>query len=496
MSSVKPLSRREALLRLGALGTGIALSQARPATAERHVARPNFVFILVDEQRYDALGCAGHPFLKTPHIDRLAAEGLRFSNAFCTTSLCSPSRASFLTGMYSRRHGVLNNHMPFPEQPTFATSLQGAGYKTAFIGKWHMGLSADPQPGFDRWVSFAGQGQFNDPVFNIDGERVPRKGYMTDLLNDEAMDWLRGVADDTPFCLYLSHKAIHGPFTPPDRHKDAYSDAAIPLPRSWTDSLEGKPSPFRKLAAKQMRFQGSDAPEKHARYMRKYFRCLNAVDDGVGRLTETLGNLGLADSTYIIYAGDNGHMFGEHRVDDKRWAYEECLRIPFIIKGPGVTRPGRVVEKTVLNIDLAPTLLDLAGIADHGDLKPDGHSIRPLLEGRSGPRRKAFFVEYYQDRSRLAVPHIQAVRTPDWKYIHYPELKDEDELYDLSKDPLELHNVIADPRHAKITRRMRSRLGKYLQSLGEPSEEVMMFYKKGLHASKEDMMLYKKKLRP
>jgi len=437
-----------------------------------HGRRPNFIFILVDELRHDALGCAGHPFVRTPNIDALAATGIRFANAFCTTSFCSPSRAGFLTGLHSRRHGVLNNHMAFPRQRTFASALQEAGYGTAFIGKWHMGPDSDqPQKGFDHWVSFKGQGVFNDPVFNIDGEEVERTGYITDLLTEYAESWLRS-AKGSPFCLYLSHKAVHGPFTPAARHATDYADARIDLPASVDDSLEGKPDGLKARAKATPRFRAPDRLQKHADYLRNYYRCLNAVDDSVGHLHALLEELELVDDTWVVFAGDNGHMFGEHGVDDKRWAYEESLRIPLLATGPGIVSPGSVVEEMVQNIDLAPTLLDIAE-AGGTELPFDGVSLRPLLEGRSTTPRTSIFYEYFTDKSSARVPHVQAVRTADLKLIRYPDSEDSPELYDLKQDPQEVHNRVSDSAYRSDRERLEVLLQSYLKQLEEPSAEAL-----------------------
>ena len=437
---------------------------AAPALAAPRAARPNFVFIYTDDQRWDALGCAGHPFLKTPHIDRLAREGARFRNAFVATPLCSPSRACFLTGQYAHTHRVTtnaNNNALSHQLVTFPRLLQQAGYETAFVGKWHMGNDDTPRPGFDRWVSFRGQGPYQDPQLNIDGKVTKTPGYTTDLLTGYAVEFLRRP-HARPFSLCLAHKAVHGPFTPAERHKDLYSVEPIPRPPSIKDTLEGKPALRRPAGDKQY------APEAAAQLrgpnenlVRNQLRTLMAVDDSVGRVLAALEETGQLDHTLVIFSSDNGYFWGEHGLGDKRAAYEESIRIPWLMRYPKLIRSGVVLDEAVLNIDLAPTLLALGGAPPSQAIQ--GRSLAPLLKGPRRPWRRAFLAEYFAEPQFPRVPTWQAVRTAAWKYIHYTELEGMDELYDLKADPYEMNNLIADPKAARALRQMQAELKRLLK---------------------------------
>ncbi len=411
-------------------------------------SRPNIVFILVDDLRVDSLGCTGHPFSKTPNIDRLAREGATFRNAFVTTPLCSPSRASFLTGLYAHEHGVRDNRNYdglSHRLVTFPRLHRDAGYETAYVGKWHMGTDDSPRPGFDRWVSFKGQGQYADPVLNIDGEVKKTEGYITDILSDHAVAFLER-RHERPFALYLSHKAVHGPFTPAGRHSGLYADQPIPRPESAEDSLEGKPAvtrkearaPTKRAAAKKARRRGTGTE-----VIRNQLRALRSIDEGVGRILEALERAGRLDETLVIFTSDNGYFWGEHGLGDKRWAYEESIRIPLLMRLPGLIEAGSTIDRIALNVDIAPTLLDLAGVAIPADFH--GRSLVPLLRGEAIPWREAMLAEYVQEERYPQTPSWQAVRTGRWKLIRYTELEGMDELYDLRADPHELRNLIREP---------------------------------------------------
>ncbi len=330
------------------LGAGTLAAAETPAPLARQAgAEPlNVVFILTDDHRYDAMGFMGHPFLETPHMDALAEEGVHFRNAFVTTSLCSPSRASILTGLYAHRHHVVDNNHPVPAGTVyFPQYLQQAGYETAFVGKWHMGNEGDdPKPGFDHWVSFRGQGTYlpSPNGLNVNGERVPQKGYITDELTDYAVDWLEGLSDDQPFFLYLSHKAVHANFTPAERHAGRYADREIEPPS--TMALPARSAHWPAWTQNQRNsWHGVDFPY-HSRldvwaYYRRYLETLLGVDDSVGRVVDHLRRRGWLDNTLVMYMGDNGFAFGEHGLIDKRTAYEESMRVPD--DGPGSGRAGR-----------------------------------------------------------------------------------------------------------------------------------------------------------
>ncbi len=307
----------------GALGTlGMAHAQGQ-GTSERP---PNIIFIEVDDMRWDQLGLTGHPFAKTPHLDRLGREGVTFKNAFVCTPLCSPSRASTLTSQYPHKHRIINNDrngLSFISHKlvTFPYVLRRAGYETGFIGKWHMGDDDTRRPGFDHWISFRAQGLYIDPVVNVNGQRRQCTGYMTDLLNDWAVEFVEKKRDK-PFCLYLSHKAVHGPFIPADRHKNLYADAGYTPPPGADSGLEGKPALQRDVPPVDvLRIQGATpepAEPRHGRGKDKesiyldHLRCLASVDDGMGMLFDVLERTGQLDDTLIVFTSDNGFLFGEH----------------------------------------------------------------------------------------------------------------------------------------------------------------------------------------
>jgi N-acetylglucosamine-6-sulfatase len=447
------------------------------ATSAAPAKRPNFVFILVDDLRWDAMSCAGHPFVRTPNVDRIAANGVRFTNAFVTLSLCAPSRATFLTGIYDHANGIPTNEGQELDPSKFTTYpqlLQKAGYETAFIGKWHQGPTAEPRPGFDYWLSFRGQGAYLDPQLNENGRTFKAQGYVTDLLTQAAADFLKRPRNK-PFSLCLWHKAIHGPFTPAERHKDLYKDVELPEPASFRDTFEGKPVWQRALVrpggkAKDAAHEPvppSVAPEpwnpRNAARL-DYYRTLAAVDESVGRILTTLKETGQLDKTVVIFASDNGFFIGEHRRGDKRLAYEESLRIPLLMCGPGVASPGSTRDQMVLNIDMAPTILDMAGVKASGQTQ--GRSFKAILAGEKPDWRNSFLFEYYQEGWLPRIPTLVGVRTTDWKYVTYPTIKDIDELYDLKKDPNEMHNLANDPAARDRLDRMKAELARLKKETG------------------------------
>ncbi|TAL30466.1 MAG: DUF4976 domain-containing protein [Spirochaetes bacterium] len=427
-------SRRSLLKILGASAAAACADRLSPlARLARADARPNIIFILADDHRWDALGCMGHPFITTPHLDRLSREGVHFTNAFTTTSLCSPSRASFLTGQYAHAHGVRNNLTPWrDENVTFMELLKNAGYDTAFIGKWHMPGEGLPRlRGVDRFVSFtiqAGQGRYFDCPLYIDGGYSERPGtYITTDLTDLAIDYVSAPRQN-PFCMYLSHKAVHQLFLPPPDLDHLYDNVDLKLPPeadSWVTYVRG------------MAFAGTVGAMEG--YYRNYCECVVALDREVGRLLDTLDRTGLSRNTVVVYAGDNGFFWGEHRLADKRWAYEEAIRIPFIVRHPGlVPDPGRRATQMALNIDLAPTLLELAGVPVPANM--EGRSLVPVLRSAAAPGRKAWLYENFKEFP-YRVPEIRAVRTDSHIYMEYGSRR-KPELYDVIADPREFNNLM------------------------------------------------------
>ncbi|MDH7482511.1 MAG: sulfatase-like hydrolase/transferase [Armatimonadota bacterium] len=465
------MTRREFVVKgaaaIGTLTTGLSLS--RPAFGEK---RPNILFILTDDQRYDAMGFMGRPsFLKTPNLDRIAREGAHFENAFVTTALCSPSRASFLTGTYAHRHGVVNNEAndPDPSCPTFPLLLQKAGYETAYIGKWHMEPKADPRPGFDYWLSFKAQGIYENPNLNENGHEFQAEGYMTDLLTNYAVNWLKRKRSK-PFCMILAHKAVHSPFTPAPRHKDAFPNAEIPEPASYKDTFEDKPEWMRRaftFGVRRERWIASlkePAPQKvergewNPREPRRldYYRTILAIDESVGRVLDTLEKTGQLDNTVIVFASDNGFFMGEHGLGDKRLIYEESIRIPLLMRYPEIIKPGSKRKEMFLNIDLAPTLLDIAGVDIPKTMQ--GRSILPILKGKKSEWRESFLYEYFREEWAAGIPLMLGVRSKDWTYCSYPDMNDIEELYDLRNDPTQVRNLALDSAHLEKLQEMRAEL--------------------------------------
>ncbi len=453
------------------IGTGIAPL----AFSQASNSRPrNVIFVLTDDHRYDAMGFMhGQTWLRTPNMDRMAREGAHLKNAFVTTALCSPSRASILTGVYAHRHQIVDNNTAIPKGTRFFPQLlQQAGYKTAFIGKWHMGNGGDePQPGFDKWVSFRGQGTYlpSPNGLNVDGKRVPQRGYITDELTDYALDWLQTVPQDQPYFLYLSHKAVHSEFIPAERHKGVFAKEKFVPPKTLAAS--GEFAQHRPMWVQNQRnsWHGADFPYHSdlniAQYYEQYAETLLGVDESLGRVFDALQKRGQLDSTLVVYMGDNGFAFGEHGLIDKRTAYEESMRVPMLARCPDLFSGGKVVEKVVAGLDIMPTVLDLAHVAIPQDL--DGRSMVPLLTGKSDPQwRNELLYEYYWERNFPQTPTMHALRTDRYKYIHYYGIWDSDELYDLQEDPLETNNLIFNPERKATLERLNQRLFDIMEARG------------------------------
>ena len=434
----------------------LALAGSNPMPAAE-TARPNIVFILVDDLRWDALGCTGHPFVKTPGIDRIAREGARFRNGFVTTPLCFPSRASFLTGQYSHRHGIrlsddrarLGHRLI-----TFPLLLQRAGYATGFFGKWHLGNEQVPPPGMDRWVSFREQGEFVNPELLIDGTRVKTPGYLTDLLTDHAVEFIRR-RHSKPFLLYLSHKGVHAPWMPAPRHRQFFSDIPIRRAASAGDTWDDKPvlrRPGVTLNPKDSDVHTTDDD------IRNQLRCLLSIDEGVQRIFAALEETQRLEKTLIVFTSDNGYFWGEHQLGGKHGAYEEAIRVPLLMRHPRLVKPGSVIDGLALNIDLAPTLLEAAGERPPAEMQ--GRSLLPLLRGEAREVRSSFLAEFFLGNGTPRFPTWQAVRDTRWKYIRYPGMEEMNELYDLQADPLERRNLIHQAPEA--ARAMKAELDRLL----------------------------------
>jgi arylsulfatase A-like enzyme len=402
------------------------------------------------------MSCMGHPFLETPNMDRLAREGALFENAFVTTSLCSPSRASFLTGLYANTHGVQNNLTEWEDQnTTFLELLQAAGYRNAFIGKWHMPGRLPDLRGVERFITFTvqgGQGRYFDCPLIIDGVETKRPGtYVTQDLTDFALDFIR-EAKDGPFCLYLAHKAVHHQFLPPEDLDELYSDADLShLPEEYFS--------LQTMTASNI-WEGALGPME--RHYRNYNEALVAVDRQLGRLLNELDALHLADNTVVVFTSDNGYSWGEHLINGKRLATEENMRIPFVVRYPdGIPDPGKRLQQMVLNVDVAPSLLDMAGVPVPGHMH--GQSIKPLLDGTDGAWRASFLYEYFKDFP-YNVPAHKAVRTGRHLYVEF-ETGWPPELYDILDDPRTRHNIIDNPDGREVLPAMQALLRQHLDSL-------------------------------
>ena len=469
------MKRREFLRSTLAAASASALfSGCRSGAAVRGSAgegrRPNVVVVITDDQRWDCLSCAGHPFLKTPNLDRLAAEGARFANAFVTTSLCSPSRASMLSGLYAHTHRIINNFTDYPSSlPSYPVRLHDLGYETAYIGKWHMGEQSDEKrPGFDYWASHKGQGKYFDTTFNINGERKLLKGYYTHRVTDLAVDWIKRPRG-RPFCLIVGHKAAHTDFQPEPKYAHVFDDVEI-KPPSTIDNIDDKPKWVRDRLET---WHGVKGPlfgiKDYATFVRRYLATLLSVDDSVGALYAALKETGELDNTLFIFTSDNGFLLGEHGMTDKRTMNEESIRVPFIVRYPRLIREPRVVEEMVLNIDMAPSIVD---ICTDGKLPGvQGLSWKSLFTGEPVKWRTSWLYEYNYEKEFPYTPNVRGVRTDEWKYVHYPNgtgLTDtyKAELYNLKADPLETHNLIDDPSAAKKLEELKNELRRLLAETG------------------------------
>lgn len=460
--------------------------QAKPVSYNKipGVKPRNVIFILSDDHRYDFMGFTGKvPGLETPNMDRLAHEGAHLQNAFVTTSLCSPSRASILTGQYAHTHTVVDNQSPAPASLIyFPQYLQKAGYQTAFLGKWHMGGETDaPRPGFNYWVSFRGQGVYYNPLLNIDGKHVQYKDstYITDLLTDLSLEWLKKRDKNKPFFLYLSHKAVHEREAPAKRDVDHYKNIAIQYPVSMYTTAGPNSKKFTKGVQADISsytFNNKDIPNwvRAQRYSwhgvdhmynetigfdefyQRYLETLLGVDHSIGRVLDYLKENNLDEETMVIYMGDNGFAFGEHGLIDKRQAYEESMRVPLLARCPGLIKPDTKVTQMVLNLDIAPTILETAGVQQPSQMQ--GKSFLPLLKGQQLAWRDRIFYEYYWENAFPQTPTQYAVRTDQYKFIRTQGIWDIDQLFDIQKDPYEVNNLIRSPQHQEIAKQLNKEL--------------------------------------
>jgi arylsulfatase A-like enzyme len=433
--------------------------------------RPNIVFVLLDDVRFDDL--VDHPFVDLPNLRRLAAEGASFTSFYTSAPLCSPSRAVFMTGQYPFHNGIVDNGERAEQShriTTFPKLLRDDGYRTGFFGKWHMGHADDtPRPGFDRWVSFVGQGEYFNPMLNVDGALTPSTGYVTDILTEEAVSFIAAAPADQPFLAFIAQKAVHPeihpkqvrtfPAAPGD--EDAFRNHPIEHGASWRAPLTGKPALQRPVDHSDPRSPPGGLPEE---VVRDRLRMLLAVDRSLGKLIAALEAKGVLDQTVVVVTSDQGFFYGEFGLaQERRLAYEPSTHIPLIVRYPGVVPAGSTPSGLSANVDIAPTMLALAGVPIPSTM--DGHSLLPVLRGDNAPVRDALLIEYYSDTEfpRLKGMGYKAIRTNRYKYIRYGELSGMDELYDLQADPFELDNLLPDRAPAALVEDLSQQLDRLLQ---------------------------------
>jgi arylsulfatase A-like enzyme len=476
------------------LGTFMLTARSQ-AGAAGPGARPNILFIMTDDHAAHAISAYGSKVNHTPNLDRIAAEGVRFDNCFVTNSICTPSRASILTGKYSHLNGVPVFNRFDGSQPHVAKYLQAAGYYTGMIGKWHLG--SDPT-GFDHWEILPGQGRYLDPVFYTATNQRTIKGYATDVITDLSIQFLKVRPKDKPFFLMCHHKAPHREWTPDEKHRREFLGKFIPEPATLYDDYATRSDALRRnrqrvfddlnrrdlkltpppgLAGADRERWLNESPReveveidgrkqsltgdalnqwKYQRYMQDYLACVQSVDDGVGRLLDFLDRNGLRENTVVIYTSDQGFFLGDHGLFDKRFMYEPSLRMPLLVRAPGITKLGQVATAMAINTDFAPTFLDLAGLPVPADMQ--GRSLVPLLKGQTPPDwRASMYYRYYHDPGHHNTAAHYGVRTATHKLVHYWK-QDEWELFDLTKDPNELHNLYADPAAQETVAKLKAEL--------------------------------------
>ncbi len=456
------------------------------------VRRPNFLFLLTDDQSYATLSATGSPFMKTPNVDRIAREGVVFSNCFVAMSLCAPSRACFLTGNYPHTHGIYQNQIRWNQQhATLPRTLQNAGYRTAHIGKFHMDGDDRVQPGYDYWAAQIAQGSYIDPRKNINGKWVDLKGYDTQIVTDQALEFMRTTKRDQPFCVWIGYKACHGPFTPAPGHETDFAGREFQPPASYLIDDRGKPERVRRKARggeepaglrarkKAAKKGGSLSLEQWAERERNQYRALMGAEDSVGRLLAFLDEQKLADDTIIVYVGDNGFFHGEHGLHGKLEAYEESIRVPMLARYPRRIKPGQRHDSFVINVDLAPTILDFCGVKPAAPMQ--GRSWRPLVTGeaKSARWRDVFLYEMFDQRAEPASPTVKALRTERYKLILNLNPPDLEELYDLKTDPGEMKNLAADKGNRDLIRKLKQQMLGVMRELEDPAIGVVEATLKG-----------------
>jgi arylsulfatase A-like enzyme len=470
-------------------------------------SRPNILFIMTDDHAAHAISAYGSVVNQTPHMDRIAKEGMRFDRCFVVNSICTPSRATILTGKYSHLNGVPVFNRFDGSQPTVAKYLQAAGYHTGMFGKWHLG--SDPT-GFDKWMVLPGQGLYHDPAFLSPTGRVVIKGYVSDVITDLSMDFIKSRPKNKPFFLMYHHKAPHRPWEPDARHKAMFANRLIPEPATLrddyatrTDALkENKQRVFDDMTRRDLKLEppsqlagpqrnqwlnqkpteveieengqkrtlrGEELNKwKYQRYMQDYLACIQSVDDNIGRMLDFLDQSGLASNTVVIYTSDQGFFLGDNGMYDKRFMYEPSLKMPFLIRWPGVIKPGSKQDQMTINTDFAPTFMDMAGLKTPADMQ--GRSIVPLLKGeRPSDWRTSMYYRYYHDPGDHNTAAHYGVRTLTHKLIYYWK-KDQWEMFDLTKDPHELRNIYNDPASQELVAKLKAEMYRLKKELKDNDE--------------------------
>jgi arylsulfatase A-like enzyme len=443
-------------------------------------SRPNILFIMTDDHAAHAISAYGSKINKTPHLDKLAGEGIRLDRCFVTNSICTPSRAAILTGKYSHKNGVPVFNRFDGSQQTVAKLLQAAGYHTGMFGKWHLG--SDPT-GFDRWKILPGQGAYHDPVFYTSSARKKETGYCTDLITDFSIEFLDQRPKEKPFFLMCHQKAPHRNWQPREDKKAKWAKVQVPLPETFDDDYAGKSDAAREATMRvEDHLTPNDVKEKppeglsgrdlkiwkYQRYMQDYLACVESVDDNIGRLMDYLDKQGLRDNTLVIYTSDQGFFLGDHGWYDKRFMYEESLRMPFLARWPGKVKPGTTSGDMVLNVDFAPTFLTAAGLPVPADMQ--GKNALGVLAGNTpaGWRTDMYYRYYHYPADHRVQPHI-GVRTLTHKLIHFNKI-DQWELYDLTVDPREKRNLISEPGQQAKVAELKSRLMALKKELGDEDQ--------------------------
>jgi N-acetylglucosamine-6-sulfatase len=492
------MKRRDFLGGMAASVASAGLSVAGAPTVMRAATqsrRPNFIFVYCDDQRYDAIRAMGRqPWLRTPNLDRLLTQGANFRNGFVTTSLCAPSRSSFLSGCYAHRTGVLDNTgvntgfvpggngltstMMRPDVPRVLPILEQAGYATAYVGKIHIMNFEEVFTGIGHVATFRGQGSYNNQTFLVNGTPTPTEGYITDNINRLAVEFLRTRDRSKPFAMFVGQKAVHSPFLPDPKYARLFDDVWMPLPPTWDDTYEGRPSYLRARRKSGHGIDGRIQKGQYTPWQRQVAASLMSVDDGIGAILKELEATGALEDTVIVYGSDNGFFQGEHGLNDKRAMYEDSIRIPYVVHYPRLIRPGTVFDQMVLNIDLAPTMLDFAGVDIPRTMQ--GRSWRPVLEGKDPQGRESWLYEYFWEKNFPWDPTQYGIRGRRFKYIRYPEIGNADvdypmkgelpyeELYDLQSDPFEMRNLAGDAAALTTLNQLRDTLRRTLDETGYP----------------------------